>query len=87
MTKEELEKLERGHKILNDIDELKKRLEDVENILSRGTISKGMLIIRDDFIDTRVSLPSSELCGTLLKVVYHALKHNVEELEKQFEEL
>ena len=87
MNKEEFKRLEKGKEIINNIGCIRSTIEIVENLLSESDIKEGMIVVRDGLNSTRVPLPSSELCGTLLKVVYHALKHNVEELEKQFEEL
>lgn len=86
MTKEELKKMERGHEILNDIEELEKRLTDVEYKLDNGTIVKGALAVRDDFNDIRVPL-SAQLSTLLLKIVKHSLKNEISKLEKEFEEL
>ena len=86
MDKEEFKRLEKGKEIINDIDRAKKTIEIVENLLSENDIKEGMIVVSDGLNSTRVPLPSSELCGTLLKYVKHALMHNVEELEKQFEE-
>jgi len=86
MNKEEFKRLEKGKEIINDIDCAKKTIEIVENLLSENDIKEGMIVVSNGLNSTRVPL-TQELCGTLLKYVKHALMHNVEKLEKQFEEL
>lgn len=86
MDKEEFKRLEKGKEIINDIDRAKKTIEIVENLLSENDIKEGFMVVSDGYNSTRVPL-TQDLCGTLLKYVKHALMHNVEELEKQFEEL
>lgn len=86
MTKEDLEKLERGHKILNDIEELKKELTDVEHKLDNGTIVKGALVVRDDFNDIRVPL-SAQISTLFLKYLKYSFKDEISKLEKEFDEL
>ena len=86
MNKEEFKRLEKGKEIIFDIDRAKKTIEIVENLLSENDINEGMMVVSNGCNSTRVPL-TKELCGTLLKYVKHALMHNVEELEKEFEEL
>lgn len=86
MNKEEFKRLEKGKEIIYDIDRAKKTIEIVENLLSENDIKEGMMIVSNGINNTRVPL-TQELCGTLLKYVKHALMHNVEELEKEFDEL
>ena len=86
MNKEEFKRLEKGKEIIYDIDRAKKTIEIVNNLLSENDIKEGMMVVSDGYNSTRVPL-TQDLCGTLLKYVKHALMHNVEELEKQFEEL
>lgn len=87
MNKEEFKRLEKGKEIIFDIDRAKKTIEIVENLLSENDIKEGMIVVSNWHDCTRVPLPSSEVCVTLLRFVKFALMHNVEELEKQFEEL
>ena len=82
----EFRRLEKGKEIIYDIDHTKKTIEIVENLLSENDIKEGFMVVSDGYNSTRVPL-TQELCGTLLKYVKHALMHNVEELEKEFDEL
>ena len=86
MTKEEFRRLEKGKEIIFDIDRAKKTIEIVENLLSENDIKEGLMVVSNGCNSTRVPL-TQELCGTLLRYVKHALMHDVEELEKEFEEL
>ena len=83
----EFRRLEKGKKIIYDIDRAKKTIEIVENLLSENDIKEGMIVVSNWHDSTRVPLPSSEVCVTLLRFVKFALMHNVEELEKEFDEL
>ena len=87
MDKEEFKRLEKGKEIINDIDRAKKTIEIVENLLSENDIKEGMIVVNNWHDCTRVPLPSSEICGTLLRFVKHALMTRVSELEKEFDEL
>ena len=82
----EFRRLEKGKEIIYDIDHTKKTIEIVENLLSENDIKEGIMVVSDGYNSTRVPL-TQDLCGTLLKYVKHALMHNVEELEKEFDEL
>lgn len=86
MNKEELERLQRGKEIIYDIDRAKSTIEIVNNLLAENNIKEGMMVVSNGYESKRVPL-TRELCGTLLKCVYHALKHDIKELEKEFEEL
>lgn len=86
MTKEEFRRLEKGKEIIFDIDRAKKTIEIVDNLLAENDIKEGIIVVSNGCNSTRVPL-TQELCGTLLRYVKHALMHDVEELEKEFEEL
>jgi hypothetical protein len=86
MNKEELERLQRGKEIIYDIDRAKSTIEIVNNLLAEKNIKEGMMVVSTGYESTLVPL-TQELCGILLKVVYHALKHDIKELKKEFEEL
>ena len=87
MDKEEFKRLEKGKEIIYDIDRAKKTIEIVNNLLSENDIKEGMMVVSNGCNSTRVPLPSSEVCVTLLRFVKFALIHNVEELEKEFDKL
>ena len=82
----EFRRLEKGKEIIYDIDHTKKTIEIVNNLLSENDIKEGMMVVSNGCNSTRVPL-TQELCGKLLKVVYHALNDDIIKLEKQFEEL
>jgi hypothetical protein len=86
MNKEEFKRLEKGKEIIYDIDRAKSTIGIVDNLLSENDIKEGMMVVSNGHNSTRVPL-TQELCGILLKVVYHALKHDIKELKKEFEEL
>ena len=86
MKKKELERLEVGQGILEEINQTQSTIDIVNNLLSENGIKEGMMVVSNGYNSTRVPL-TQELCGTLLKYVKHALMHNVEELEKAFEKL
>jgi hypothetical protein len=86
MNKEELERLQRGKEIIYDIDRAKSTIEIVNNLIAENNIKEGMMVVSTGYNSTRVPL-LPELCGKLLKVVYHALNDDIIELEKEFEEL
>lgn len=86
MTKEELERLEEGKDILEEIKRAQSTIDIVNNLLSENKIKEGMIVVCDGYESTRVPL-DFELCGLLLKCVYHALNNDIKTLEKAFEEL
>ena len=86
MDKEEFKRLEKGKEIINDIGCARSTIEIVDNLLADNDIKGGMIVVSNGCNNTRVPL-TQELCGKLLKVVYHALNADIIKLEKQFEEL
>ena len=86
MKKEELERLEEGQGILEEIKRAQSTIDIVNNLLSEYKIKEGIIVVCDGYESTRVPL-NFELCSKLLKVVYHALNDDIIKLEKQFEEL
>lgn len=86
MNKEEFKRLEKGKEIIYDIERAKSTIEIVNNLLSENNIKEGMMVVSNGYESKRVPL-TRELCGTLLKCVYHALNDDIIKLEKEFEEL
>ena len=86
MKVEELEKLKKGARLMDDINSRKAFIEDTENAMKEiSQISGGMLYTEGE---NKIRMPlSKEITLKTMEIAIAEHKATIERLEKEFEEL